>query len=258
MLPPRASKLLQTAIMQLYERRGMLRGSRDYPTLFDLREEIASDQNSNPPARHAIVDALDPLLLSVGPIFRYRIGWATEDLARFVIVFELGGIPESAKNLILNMLLLAEFASRIARGVSNPSMDLWICCDEAARLTSASNPVCGLSDLMGLIRGSGIGLDLSVQSADIAASILSNTATKTIGRCGSAADYEVMAAAMGLSAGQKLWLRTHLVPGLFVGQLGEGSWREPFVFRVPPMGLVPSAAEPSLGDLARLPSEPAP
>jgi len=256
MLPPRASKLIQAAIIRLYEGRGVFRGSRDYPTVFDLREEIALDRDANAQARQALVDSLDPLLLSVGDIFRYRVGWSTADLACRRIVFELGGIPEAAKNLILNSLLLSEFSSRVARGISNPRMDLWICCDEAARLVSASNPTGGLSDLMGLVRGTGAGLDLSVQSADIAPAILSNTATKIIGRCGSAMDYDTMSGAMGLTAGQRTWLRTNLVPGLFVGQLGEGPWRTPFVFRIPPIRPIPHGDTPNLGDLPRLPSEP--
>ncbi len=255
-LPPRASKLLLVAIVRLYERRGVLRGSRDYPTLFDLREDVAGDRDANVPAKQAIVDSLDPLMLSLGAVFRYRIGWSPHDLARRRIVFELGGVPEAAKNLILNTLLLSEFLSRVARGVSNPAMDLWICCDEAARLVSASNPSGGISDLIGLIRGTGAGLDLSVQGADIAPAILSNTATKIIGRCGSATDYDTMSAAMGLTDAQRAWLRAHLVPGLFVGQLGEGSWREPFVFQIPPMRLVPQGETPNMGDLLRLPSEP--
>ena len=30
-----------------------------------------------------------------------------------------------------------------------------------------------------------------------------------------------------------MWCAHHLVPGLFVGQVGEGDWRYPFLFQVP-------------------------
>lgn len=257
MLPPRASKLLNVAIVRQYEQRGVLRGSSDFPTVYDLREDVASSADANAPAKHALLDALDAVLTSIGDALRYRVGWTSSDLAARRIVFEFGGIPEPAKNLILNALLLAEFTSRVARGVSNPRMDLWICLDEAARIVSSSNPTGGLSDLSGLIRGTGIGLDLGVQSADIAPSILSNTATKVIGRCGSATDYELMSAAMGLTREQQAWIKTHMVPGLFVGQLGEGAWREPFVFRIPPLHIPQSEVPASaLGDLPALPAIP--
>lgn len=256
-LPPRASKLLNIAIVRQYEQRGVLRALCDFPTLFDVREDVAGSTEANAPAKHALLDALDAVLVSIGVALRYRVGWTSSDLAARRIVFEFGGIPEPAKNLILNALLLAEFTSRIARGVSNPRMNLWICLDEAARIVSSSNPTGGLSDLSGLIRGTGIGLDLGVQSAEIAPSILSNSATKVIGRCGSATDYELMSAAIGLTREQQMWIKTHIVPGLFVGQLGEGPWREPFIFRVPPLHM-PQHEPPSsaLGDLPALPAVP--
>jgi hypothetical protein len=137
-------------------------------------------------------------------------------------------------------------------------MDLWISLDEAARLVSTANPNGGIADLLGLIRGTGIGLDLSVQSGDIAPSILSNTATKCVGRCGSAADYDLIAGAMGLTAEQRLWMRHNLGPGVFVCQLGEGPWRHPFVCRLPPMSLSRTSDTRSyLGDLVNLPVVPA-
>jgi len=257
-LPPRASKLLHATILRLYQSFDVFAGSRRYPTLFDLREAVAADKGANPPARQAIVDSLDPVLMSLGPeVLGYHMGWSTHDLAQRHIAFELGGAAEVDKDLILNGLILSEFASRVAQGISNPSMDLYIVCDEAARLVSPSSGGLGVSDLIGLVRGTGIGLDLSVQTSDVAPAILSNTANKVIGRCGSATDYEVMGNAIGLTVDQRRWMTTHLVPGLFVGQLGEGDWRFPFVFRVPrwnpanPVGFPATAIH--LGDLEHLP-----
>ncbi len=260
-LPPRAAKLIHATIIKLYDHFGILRGGHHHPTFFHLREAIAHDAGANAPARQAIVDSLDPVLLSIGNTLRYHIGWTTRDLARMHLVFELGGISEADRDLILNTLLLSEFSSRLARGVSNCRMDLWICADEAGRLVSTLNPTGGISDLIGLVRGTGIGLDLAVQSADIAPAILSNTATKFVGRCGSAADYDTIAGAIGLNASQRNWLRTNLVPGTFIGQVGEGHWRHPFVFRVPPMRLSPETdvnrESQELGDLHQLPVKPA-
>ena len=234
-LSPRATKLLHTTILKMYQQFGIFEGNKHYPTLFDLRETIAADSDANYQAKQAIVDALDPVLMSIGDVLRYRIGWKTQELARRHIVFELGGIAEVDKNLILNSLILPEFTSRVAQGISNPVMNLWICCDEAARLVSSTNQEGGIANLIGLIRGTGIGLDLSVQSCDVMGTVLSNTANKFIGRCGSATDYDKIGASIGLNREQRQWLNFNLHPGLFVGQLGEGGYRKPFVFEIPKM-----------------------
>ena len=247
-LPARATKLLHVSILQLYREFGIFDGSQHFPTLFELREKIASDSDANHQAKQAIVDSLDPVLMSIGDVLRYRVGWKTQDLARKHIVFELGGTAEVDKNLILNSLVLPEFVSRVARGISNPLMNLWICCDEAARLVSSTSQAGGIADLIGLVRGTGIGLDLSVQSADVVSSVLSNTANKFIGRCGSATDYDTIAAAIGLTREQRHWLSMNLRPGLFVGQIGEGDWRQPFVFKIPPMHLASAMSKETSSD----------
>lgn len=236
-LPARATKLIHLTILKLYPEFGISDGVQHYPTLFDLREAVANNPIANHQAKQAIVDSLDPVLMSIGSVLRYRVGWNTCDLARLKIVFEFNGIAETDKSLLLSCLILSEFTSRVAQGISNPVMDLFICCDEAARLVSSANQAGGIADLIGLVRGTGIGLDLSVQSSDIANEILSNTSSKFISRCGSARDFDTISGAMGLNHEQRIWLNTNLKPGLFVGQVGEGYWRRPFVFKIPQMNL---------------------
>lgn len=231
-LPPRASKLLQTSLLDLYRSFGVFDGRSHFPILAELRDLIANDAQANPQAKLAILDAFGPLLKSIGGVLQYRIGWTTDDLARRKLVFEFGGISEADKNFLLSALIVPEFARRIATGVSNSAMDLFICCDEAARLVRSAGSG-AISDLIGLVRGTGVGLDLSVQSADVAPAVLSNTANKFIGRCGSATDYDAIGAAMGLSADQRRSLPYTLTPGWFVGQVGEGDWRHPFLCKVP-------------------------
>lgn len=257
-LPPRATKLLHGTILTLYSKFGVFVGGRSYPTLFDLREKIAADRKANPQAKHAAVDGLDPVLMSIGSVLCYRFGWTTHELANRPIVFEFGGVSEVDKDLLLNSLILPEFTSRVAQGVSNKPMDLWLSCDEAQRIASGASSSMSFSDLLGLVRGTGIGVDLSTQSSfDVAPQIFSNTENKFIGRCGSAKDYDAIGSAMGLTADQRRWLSMHLTPGLFVGQVGQGEHRYPFLFRVPAMKLkaMPKAAGISdrLGDLDSLP-----
>ena len=156
------------------------------------------------------------------------------------LVFQLDGLAETDKNLILNTLLLAEFTSRIAQGISNPKSppDLFICLDEASRLLSSRGQTGGLALMIGLVRGASVQLDLSNQTADIDRAILSNTASKFVSRCGSFTDTEAMAAAMALTRAQRRAL-VDLAPGQFVGLLGDGEWRRPFLFKVPKIELAP-------------------
>lgn len=270
-LPPRATKLIHTATLKLFQRFGVLEGARTFPTLAELRAAIAADTTANAPARLAIIDSLDPVLMSLGSALDWRTGWTTADLATRHIAIEFGGTAEADKNLILNSLIITEFSRRVAAGISNPRMDLFVVCDEAARLVSPSN-ASAMADLIGLVRGTGIGLDISIQSADVAPAIISNTSSKYIGRCGSATDYDVIGNAMGLTSEQRRSLPLTLTPGMFIGQVGEGPWRHPFSFRVPDLGnILRNSAEPpalvedvearvdltSLGGLNDLPTVPA-
>jgi hypothetical protein len=162
-----------------------------------------------------------------------------DELARQHLVMELTGLPEAGKDLILNYLITAEFISRIARGISNPEMDLWISFDEGQRLfsqrkESSSYGGNALIELTGLVRGTGIGLEISVLTTnDLSTNIPNLTSTKIIGRCGSLGEYTAAGHFVGLSSEQISWCAHHLVPGLFVGQVGEGDWRYPFLFQVP-------------------------
>jgi len=238
-LPQRASKLLQTTLFKLYHQFGVFGGSEQYPTLFDLAEALKNDKEANPQAKFAILDSLEPVLLSLGPeVLAYRYGWRTHDLAKLRLILEFSGIGEREKNLRLNSLLLSEFTSRVAQGISNTKMDLWICCDEAQRLCSriSSGETSAIADQIGLVRGPGIGLDLNVLSTtNLTPQIPSNTSTKILGRSGNISDYVEAGHSMGLRNEEIQWAQFHLRPGMFICQLGEGNWRYPFVFTIPPI-----------------------
>jgi hypothetical protein len=239
-LPPRASTLLRSTIVKLYIINGILNGNQMYPTLFHLREAILKDRQANPQARQATLDNLETSLLTLGPeILAYHRGWPVHELAKQHLVLELTGLPETGKDLILNYLMTAEFISRIVRGISNPTMDLWITFDEGQRLfsqrkESSSHGGNALIDLTGLVRGTGIGLEISVLTTnDLSVSIPNLTSTKIIGRCGSLSEYTAAGRFVGMNAEQIEWCAHHMVPGLFVGQVSEGRWRYPFLFTVP-------------------------
>jgi energy-coupling factor transporter ATP-binding protein EcfA2 len=129
-LPPRASTLLRSTILKLYREHGILQGRDRFPTLFDLHETVRADRSANPQARQAVLDNLEPVLLALPEMLAYHRGWDVHELARQHLVLELSGLPETGKDLLLNYLLTAEFSSRIARGISNPHMDLFVAFDE--------------------------------------------------------------------------------------------------------------------------------
>jgi hypothetical protein len=167
------------------------------------------------------------------------------ELAQQHLVLELTGLPETGKDLILNYLITAESISRVARGISNPDMDLWISFDEGQRLFSqrkktASYGGNALIDLMGLVRGTGMGLAISVLTTnDLSVNIPNLTSTKVIGRCGSLAEYTTAGHFVGMNAEQIEWCVHHMVPGMFVGQVSEGHRRYPFLFTVPLVNPIP-------------------
>ncbi|MCH8851745.1 MAG: hypothetical protein IID41_03735 [Planctomycetes bacterium] len=252
-LPPRASKMLQNTLHRLFRKMGVfdptnLAGQAAdralYPTLFHLAQAVANDPQANAPARQALLDSLEPLLASLGPeVLAYHRAWPVHELAKYPINIVLSGVPEVAQNLILNTLLLAEFASRVAQDISNPRMDLYISIDEGQRiLAKSSSANNALADLWPLIRGTGIGLDISVPSAHaLMPEALSLTATKYLGRCGSASDYETIGRSMGMSREQLAWTFHHTRPGRMIAQLGEGEFRFPYVLDIPLLRLPGSA-----------------
>jgi hypothetical protein len=272
-LPPRASKFVQAILHQLYRQCRVFEGSQNIPTLFDLREAAFRDTEANSPARLAIIDSLDPLLEAAGEIFKFHVGWSSHDLSQRHLIMELDGVTESTKNLIINTLLLSEFTSRVARGIANRNMDLVAFVDEAQRLAAVNGPngtPGPMGDLICVSRGVGISLDLALQASNgMSPLILSNTATKVLGRCGSMADYSEIGGCMGLNSEQIRWAQLNLRPGLFICQLSEGRWRYPFVLQIPPLDIsrdesgtleqhtLPEATSPGAGTLWSLPTVPA-
>ena len=113
--------------------------------------------------------------------------------------------------------------------------------DEGQRLFSQRKESIGhggnsITDLAGLVRGIGAGLFISVLTPDdLSNKIPAITSTKLMGRCGSIPEYNAAGQFMGLTKEQIVWCAHNMVPGMFVGQVSEGPWRYPFLFRVPKM-----------------------
>lgn len=241
-LPPRASVLLSSSIIKMYKEFNIFNGGQKYPTLFHLFETVRNNKNANSQARQAILDNLEAILLAFGTeMLGYYRGWPVHELAKRHIVFELTGQPEAGKDLVLNYLVVAELISRLSQGISNRGMDLWMSIDEGQRLFSQKKESLGhggnsITDLAGLVRGIGAGLFISVLTPDdLSNKIPAITSTKLMGRCGSIPEYNAAGQFMGLTKEQIFWCAHNMVPGMFAGQVSEGPWRYPFLFRVPKM-----------------------
>ena len=239
-LPSRASVLLSSTIIKLYKKYNVFSGSRKYPTLFHLFDAVRTDKGANAQARQSILDNLEAVLLTLGTeVLGYYRGWSVDELAKKHLVLELTGQPEVGKDLVLNYLVASEFIHRVSKGISNQKMDLWMSIDEGQRLFSQSKEVKShkgnsITDQAGLVRGTGTGLFISVLTPDdLSNKIPSFTSTKIIGRTGSVTEYTAAGRFMGLNQEQINWCAHHMVPGLFVGQVGDGSWRYPFLFKIP-------------------------
>ena len=226
----------------MYKEFNIFNGSQKFPTLFHLFEAVRTNKTANSQARQAILDNLEAILLAFGTeMLGYYRGWPVHELAKRHIAFELTGQPEAGKDLVLNYLVVAELISRLSQGISNKGMDLWMSIDEGQRLFSQKKESIGhggnsITDLAGLVRGIGTGLFISVLTPDdLSNKIPAITSTKLMGRCGSIPEYDAAGQFMGLTKEQIIWCAHNMVPGMFVGQVSEGPWRYPFLFRVPKM-----------------------
>jgi len=266
-LPPRASVLLSSSIIKMYKEFNIFNGSQKFPTLFHLFEAVRNNKTANSQARQAILDNLEAILLAFGTeMLGYYRGWPVHELAKRHIAFELTGQPEAGKDLVLNYLVVAELISRLSQGISNKGMDLWMSIDEGQRLFSQKKESIGhggnsITDLAGLVRGIGTGLFISVLTPDdLSNKIPAITSTKLMGRCGSIPEYNAAGQFMGLTKEQIIWCAHNMVPGMFVGQVSEGPWRYPFLFRVPKMKqlkvITDHQADESLKSLDSLDVEP--
>jgi len=266
-LPPRASVLLSSSIIKMYKEFNIFNGNQKFPTLFHLFEAVRNNKTANSQARQAILDNLEAILLAFGTeMLGYYRGWPVHELAKRHIAFELTGQPEAGKDLVLNYLVVAELISRLSQGISNKGMDLWMSIDEGQRLFSQKKESIGhggnsITDLAGLVRGIGTGLFISVLTPDdLSNKIPAITSTKLMGRCGSIPEYNAAGQFMGLTKEQIIWCAHNMVPGMFVGQVSEGPWRYPFLFRVPKMKqlkvITDHQADESLKSLDSLDVEP--
>lgn len=265
-LPPRSRTILAQGCHALYKQFGIWerKDVRAWPTLFDLFEWTRKTRDLNTQARDAILDRLGSLLLNLTPkCAAYRIAWNPYELAYRSICFEMRGTSETAKQVLLESLLLSVFQREVERGVVNGPLRLVIAFDDSQRFfdtssQSAAGDLAPMDELAGIIRGTGISIWVIVQTmVGLSRRLVPNLATKCFSRCGSAEDYASLGADLGMTAEQIAFARLHLQPGQFIGQTAH-EWRHPFLFRVPLLKLTERTedweADESVKSLETLPT----
>ena len=263
-LPSRASSILQETIHSLYSEFGIFQGQRDHwPCLFDLFERVKSTPGLNSAAKESLLGRLGPALRLLGPgVAAYRKGWTAADLQKYSIVFENRGTSVHTRRLLMESLLYSVFENEVMHGKPNAKLSLVICLDDAQRILSDQDQTSGLSsleELLGIIRGSGIGIAINIQSAyGVSPKLIANLNTKIIGTLASHSDWLRLGPDLGLGPDQIAFSKHDLRAGRFVAQMGSGAWRHPFILNIPkfeiPAVVTDADVEESVRLLDRLPT----
>lgn len=241
-VPGRARSILAQGCHDLYKRFGIWQGNtKAWPCLFDLYEWIYSSRGLNPPARDALLDRLGTLLIS-GKCLAYRVGWDPVELKHTSIIWEFRDCGETLKKVLIDSCLFSVFQHEYQRGISNAPLSLLVVIEDALRFLHADqthgSEITPLDELAAVVRGSGIGLCALCQTAHgVSRRLMASWTFKVMGHLNLHEDYQILGADMGMSAEQITWAQHHLRPGMYIGQLGIGSWQEPFVFHTQPVNL---------------------
>lgn len=253
-VPPVARNILRVALMGLYKRNGVHDGSRRWPTLRELADEIRA-MKGNEAAKQAILDRLDTLLAVAGEMLDHREGLPVKALEGMGVIFELDGLGLIYQCFLTACLLSAAFSRRVATR-DNGRM-LVVALDEGQRLysqraeSSAEGPSY-IAMMTSLVRAQRIILLVGVQTVhDLSRSLMSNTATKIIGRCGDYQDYTHFGNSMGLSSEMVAWAQYNLAPGRFIAKLNYGEHQHPFILRVPYLPIPPVVSDAEVESSAR-------
>ncbi len=177
------------------------------------------------------------------------------------------GTTEAVRQILLESALFSVMQHEVERGLANAQLNLFIAFEDSQRFFDSQqrsgSEITPMDELAGVIRGSGKGLGVIVQTMQgLSKRLLPNLATKIMGRLGSHDDYARLGADLAMNPSQIEWARRKLKPGMFVVQVSEGDWREPCLISVPllnmPNVVSDEEAAESVRTLDSLPVVPAP
>ena len=135
------------------------------------------------------------------------------------------------KQVLLEPILYSLLQHEIEKGLVNAPMSLFVGFEDSQRFFDAqgvSGDITPIDELAGIVRGTGKGLAVIVQTMNgLSRKLVPNLATKIMGRMGSQEDYARLGADLAMSREQLDWARRRLKPGQFIVQVSEGEHREP-------------------------------
>ena len=254
---------LRRCLSELYEHYGIDGDTptTKYPTLCDVLQWFGEKGKAlNYSVRAVVTEKLEGLVRGFGEeIISFHRAWTARDFREQNVVLELAGAPENVKGLMLNSINFGVFQALIEQGI--PNQDLRYLCvldDPQLLLQDYGAEAVPFAELVAVCRGYGVGLCLNLQSHyGVSDLLLGNIGTRFLGRVGRGETYASVGRDLGLSAEQLDWAKKNLKPGLFVGQLGEGEYREPFLIQTPniplPREVSDAEIEQSLRPLLDLP-----
>jgi len=232
-----SENMLTKACYQLYEERGILSGSQDFPTLLDIRDRIKS-YKFRPYSREAgyqdsLLNRFGGYLIAAPELYGCSKGFAISELAERSLVLEVKGLSERHSRCLLNWVLFTLFLYRIGNRQRGNTLRNLVIIDEAKWAAPPGyNQNLGfvpLASVLAQSREAGIGIIIADQTADLDASVMVNSRLKMCMRLGSGADMERVRKTFALSREQEA----------HIAKLGTGQaiirvpQIDPFLIRIP-------------------------
>ncbi|MCP4603466.1 MAG: ATP-binding protein [Proteobacteria bacterium] len=192
----------------------------DYPTLRDVMRRLYAVANEGKGSQREIAarlyHRLSSLISVVGDAAasKQRPDW--QYLMKLDWSLSLAGLASSTQSLCITIYFAKVLLYRICNNLRTDKLETLIVLDEASMIfpKTATKKTSILLDYFQQARAFGIGVIFASQSMNLADEIFANTAIKVaVGGFGHGADYEAFGSAVGLSRGQRDFMRTISQPG---------------------------------------------
>lgn len=199
--------------------------SGPYPSTHELEQYIEANtlnyMRKSSDYQETLLNRLEPMNLTGGPIFDCSRGYGIEDLLQRNIVFEFDGLTRDLQNFLMEILFAYVYEYRLAANQRDDGLNHIFFLDEGKRVFSVykerqeASGIPEIDQLTAKMREFGEGLVVADQEATkLTDSLKANTYTKLLLPTGEQKQREEMAAAMSLSERQ-----SHFAQQL---QVGEG------------------------------------
>lgn len=208
-----SQSLFVEVVHELFSEFGAFQGSRNYPTLRDIRNRLAS-KKFHPSSRvggyiQTILNRLDAMLREIPQNYDFVQGVPIERLANQHIVLEVAGLNDYHARFRVLHFLYTLFRIRQKRGGSDGRLLNLAVIDEASSwfAPKIQNDQVGatlLDKLVSQSRASGLGFVFASQGVcDIDPTVLKNAETKIVMRLGDGLDADRIAQSISLDPEQR-------------------------------------------------------